>query len=684
MLRINFSHRLLASALCLAWILSVVSCVPASPSTTPVEPASPTPLPESPVPTATPPALPTRGSAALPTDTPPPAASPSPTTQPPATQPPLTAAATATPTPTTPSRLALRSPPLQAPEVAKLQARLMELGYREVGWVDGVFSAQTDAAVRHFQYLNNLPVDGVVDQATDSALYDKSARAFTLPPPFPGEVLRAGAPLNDEQALHARLASLGYLATGEPEWIQNRFGPKTHQAVERFQQANHLQVDGALDMHTWSTLFSPWAVPAEGQAELPRFEGQPWQTTIFPTGDGLVALAFDGQRLWSAHSSGSGYYDNYLLPIDPAASPLEAPAPVLSGDWSPESDYAIGGMQFVRGRLWLLYPSGAGQGTSPAVRTVRTDSGAVGKPFEFARCPEGYCFPSSAFGFDGSLVWASASNLMVSIDPGSYRPVRSLEDGWSSWGPMVFDGRCMWLHGEAGLAVFNTTGSGKCPYAEEAYSLPSGALAFDGKRLWLADNYNGAVVPLDVKHGALGEPFAVGSEIGALAFDGRLLWIADAANNALIGMDVETGAMGQPVQVGEGPSALLYAGQRLWVACTGSRTVQYIDPATYTVPLYTPRPTLSPTPTLTATPRPPLLSRELRLTSPRMQGDDVLKLQQRLLELGYTEVGAPDGVFGPMTDQAVRHFQQVNGLVEDGVVGQITWAALFSPGAKSP
>ena len=90
------------------------------------------------------------------------------------------------------------------------------------------------------------------------------------------------------------------------------------------------------------------------------------------------------------------------------------------------------------------------------------------------------------------------------------------------------------------------------------------------------------------------------------------------------------------------------------------------------------RPSVTPAITATATPTPPTLARSLFLTDPLMRGDDVLLLQQRLIELGYTEVGMPDGVFGKMTDAAVRRFQQGNNLTVDGIVGSKTWEILFA------
>jgi hypothetical protein len=64
-----------------------------------------------------------------------------------------------------------------------------------------------------------------------------------------------------------------------------------------------------------------------------------------------------------------------------------------------------------------------------------------------------------------------------------------------------------------------------------------------------------------------------------------------------------------------------------------------------------------------------------RLTSPRMTGETVREIQQRLQIKGY-EPGTADGIYGPKTYSAVLEFQRRQGLLVDGEAGPLTLAAL--------
>lgn len=56
-------------------------------------------------------------------------------------------------------------------------------------------------------------------------------------------------------------------------------------------------------------------------------------------------------------------------------------------------------------------------------------------------------------------------------------------------------------------------------------------------------------------------------------------------------------------------------------------------------------------------------------------GEDIAEVQRTLQILGYYR-GDIDGVYGPLTEGAVKAFQADNGLVADGVVGVNTYEAL--------
>ncbi len=69
-------------------------------------------------------------------------------------------------------------------------------------------------------------------------------------------------------------------------------------------------------------------------------------------------------------------------------------------------------------------------------------------------------------------------------------------------------------------------------------------------------------------------------------------------------------------------------------------------------------------------------SRNLRLTSPPMEGEDVRKVQQALVARSLLQANQVDGIYGPKTKLAVETFQRREGLSADGIVGSQTRRAL--------
>lgn len=62
-------------------------------------------------------------------------------------------------------------------------------------------------------------------------------------------------------------------------------------------------------------------------------------------------------------------------------------------------------------------------------------------------------------------------------------------------------------------------------------------------------------------------------------------------------------------------------------------------------------------------------------------GADVENMQERLIELGYP-ISEATGYFGEETEKAVKYFQRMSGLAEDGSVGHMTEELLYSDAAE--
>ena len=61
-----------------------------------------------------------------------------------------------------------------------------------------------------------------------------------------------------------------------------------------------------------------------------------------------------------------------------------------------------------------------------------------------------------------------------------------------------------------------------------------------------------------------------------------------------------------------------------------------------------------------------------------MYGEDIKKIQKRLISLGYSELGDADGWYGPLSKTALKYFQFESDIYPSGIVDKDTWNKLFS------
>jgi len=126
--------------------------------------------------------------------------------------------------------------------VEELQQRLTELGYYD-GPISGYFGELTEAAVIRFQRDRGLNPDGIVGASTTAAL--RQGRT-----PAAGSALAMGDRGEAVSQLQTRLRDLGYYDGP----ISSYFGELTEAAVERFQRAQGLRVDGIVGSSTRAAL----------------------------------------------------------------------------------------------------------------------------------------------------------------------------------------------------------------------------------------------------------------------------------------------------------------------------------------------------------------------------------------------------------------------------------------------
>ncbi|MBQ9030175.1 MAG: peptidoglycan-binding protein [Parasporobacterium sp.] len=163
---------------------------------------------------------------------------------------------------------------LSAEEIYTAQQILSELGYYAYA-PDGVYGSVTREAVAAFQAAFGLYVDGEVGPITMQALQNARTQTQASEPApqtsAPAETadtqttLSVGSNGDEVVKVQQALAALGYLtapADGDYGWY-------TAAAVEDFQRANDLYVDGVAGPYTLGVLFSGNAAAAPGSTSAP-------------------------------------------------------------------------------------------------------------------------------------------------------------------------------------------------------------------------------------------------------------------------------------------------------------------------------------------------------------------------------------------------------------------------------
>ena len=143
-------------------------------------------------------------------------------------------------------------------DVANMQMRLKAAGYL-LGNADGIFGPQTKAAVKALQADYGLKQDGVVGPQTWAivkTLNVGNAEPDVVDPQKPAvganvKRIEEGNTGANVKKLQQQLIQLGFLPAGADD---GKFGPQTKRALERFQRANGLVVDGIAGTKTFVKL----------------------------------------------------------------------------------------------------------------------------------------------------------------------------------------------------------------------------------------------------------------------------------------------------------------------------------------------------------------------------------------------------------------------------------------------
>ncbi|MCI6269314.1 MAG: peptidoglycan-binding protein [Clostridiales bacterium] len=506
-------------------------------------------------------------------------------------------------------------------EVRKLQGRLAELGYY-AGGVDGIYGETTASAVKAFQRANGLSGDGQAGAQTQSKLYSSSARYASSPVatanPDATRTLTLGMTGNDVYALQERLIELRYL-TGVADGV---FGAETQAALIAFQKNNGLTADGNAGSSTLKKL--------AGSCKAAT------RTTPTPVPSGTVTLreGDEGENVYilQAYLFELGYYTGRI-----------------DGRFSAETTEAVKAFQRANG---LTADGIAGKGTQSKLTSGSAipAGNANENGQESGTPPQTSELTTLRRGDKSAQVMVMQQYLMelgyLSTQPdgqfgaGTERAVKLFQeangltaDGVAGKGTLsiLYSGSAVAYGGSSG----GSSSSGSSP-AATATPRPNTDIVIQ----WESEGddvrqYQQRLVEL----GYLSSKYVTGK------FNQPTVE-ATKAFQTMNGLKVDGAAGPQSLKLIYSNDALNADGVRvgdLLMSSSGTGVSEVLTAG--------------------------------------MTGEQVRQVQSRLAELGYLSASFVNGVYDDNTRQAIRRFQQANGLTADGAAGSATQSRLYASGA---
>ena len=182
-------------------------------------------------------------------------------------------------------------------EITTIQSQLNKKGFN-VGTVDGIAGSTTYNAIISFQNKNGLTADGQVGPATWDILFDTVSGGNSY-----SRILKVTSPLmygEDIRAVQSKLNSLGYIAGTADGY----YGNMTRDAIIKFQTAKGLDSDGEVGPNTWNALFNTSTSGESGYNRILKL------TSPLMYGEDIKSVQNKLNSLGYNAGTADGYYGN--------------------------------------------------------------------------------------------------------------------------------------------------------------------------------------------------------------------------------------------------------------------------------------------------------------------------------------------------------------------------------------